>query len=77
VFSFRKEAKRGRRKLPPADLDSHLLWGAKQIADYLGRTTSQIYFLHRVGRIPTRSVGAIIVARKEDLDDPARWLGQK
>jgi len=75
MFSFRK--KRGRPKLPLADKDSPYAWGAKQIAAYLDRTESQVYFLHREGRIPTRKVGAIIVARKEDLDDPARWPGQK
>jgi hypothetical protein len=48
------------------------VWGAQQIAAHIGRTVSQVYFLHRTGRIPTRSVGAILVARKEDLDDPAR-----
>lgn len=77
MFSFRKEAKRGRRKLPPADKDSPLVWGAQQIAAHLGRTVSQVYFLHREARIPTRSVGAILVARKADLDDPASWPGQK
>ena len=69
---FDRKAKRGRLKLPPADKESPLVWGAQQIAAHIGRTVSQVYFLHRTGRIPTRSVGAILVARKEDLDDPAR-----
>jgi hypothetical protein len=77
VFSFHKEAKRGRPKLPVADKDSPILWGAKQIAAYLGRTEWQVYARHRNGRLPTWKVGVIIVARKEDLDDPARWPGQK
>jgi hypothetical protein len=68
--------KRGRRKLPPVGNDSPIVWGAAAIADYLGRTLSQVYFLHRERRIPTRSVGAIIVARKADLDNPATWPGQ-
>jgi hypothetical protein len=80
MFSFHKEEEakrgRGRPKLPPSD-DSHLCWGAKQIGAYLDRTASQVYAMHRNGRLPTWKVGSIIVARKEDLDDPSRWPGQK
>jgi len=69
-------ATRGRRKLPPVDKESPILWGAEAIGAHLGRTASQIYALHHNGRLPTRKVGAIIVAKKADLDNPGCWPGQ-
>jgi hypothetical protein len=67
----------GRPNLPRVDnANSDLLWDAKAIAERINRTQFDVYRLHREGRLPTCNVGATLVARKSELDDPATWPGQ-
>jgi len=49
-------------------LSADLLTGAEQIAAYLGWPTRKIYHARRQGHLPIRSVGAILIARKSELD---------
>jgi hypothetical protein len=55
----------GRPNLPRVDNpDSDLLWGAEAIAKRINRTASDVYRLHNLGRLPTTTVGAVLVAKK-------------
>jgi len=64
----------GRPNLPRGDNpDSDLLWGAEAIGLRINRTKFDVYRLHALGRLPTTTVGAVLVAKKSDLDNPATW----
>jgi hypothetical protein len=69
--------KRGRRPAPPDHAESPLIWTAERIGKYINRTTQMVYAMHRAGKLPVRSVGAILVARKADLDNPSTWPQKK
>lgn len=49
-------------------LADDLLTGAEQIAAYLGWPVRKIYHARRQGHLPIRTVGAILIARKSELD---------
>lgn len=51
------------------NLTDDLLWGAKAIAEYIGRTRSQTYWLINSKAIPAKKLGSrTIVARRSELD---------
>jgi len=49
-------------------LKDDLLTGAQEIADYLGWPVRKIYHAKRHGHLPIGQVGAILTARKSELD---------
>jgi hypothetical protein len=49
-------------------LAADLLIGADAIAKFTGFSTNQVYHLHRQKRIHTFKIGAMICARRSELD---------
>jgi hypothetical protein len=69
---------KGRPNKPKLDNpDSDLVWGAKAIAPIINRSQFDVYRLHAEGKLPTHSVGALIVGKKSELQNPACWPQQK
>jgi hypothetical protein len=60
-----------RRQRPMMEDDKRLaedlLWGAQAIADYLGLSTDQVYYLIRKKLLPIAKLGGSIVASKRQL----------
>jgi hypothetical protein len=53
----------------PENTPNDVIWGAKKIADHIGRTLSQTYYLIRTKKIPAKKLGPrTIMARKSELD---------
>jgi hypothetical protein len=64
----------GRPNLPRVDdPSSDLAWGCKAISEIINRSPVHTYRRHKLGLLPTRNVGALIVGRKSLLSDPASW----
>jgi hypothetical protein len=48
------------------------LWGAAQIAAYVGRTVNQVRHMIRVGSLPARKVGGRLCAMPSEIDRTVR-----
>jgi hypothetical protein len=51
-----------------APLSEDLLTGAREIGQYLGWPTRRVFYFYGQKRLPIRSVGRMLVARKSELD---------
>ena len=52
----------------PSNLANDLLWGADEIGSYLRRKRNAVYHLAAKGFIPTKKIGATLVALRSELD---------
>jgi hypothetical protein len=50
-----------------SDEQAEPLWGAKAIAEEIGRSVRQTYYLLETGQLPARKVGATWVAMRRRL----------
>jgi excisionase family DNA binding protein len=52
-----------------------LLYGAKQIADYLGIRRREVYHLMEKGTLPHKKSGRMIIAARSALDNALDHMG--
>ena len=52
-----------------------LLWGARAIAEYIGKTYRQTTYMLEHGRLPAEKIGSIWIGNKSKIR--ARLLGEK